>query len=850
MGFKKIKDRFINMNKKNSKIHFNTLTPIDCIDENIYQPYFDAFDFALSEDDICNIAVSGEYGAGKSSLINSFFKRRKIKKVIKISLATFSIEKQSKELLNNEVQEIEKSILQQILYKESGQKFPFSRFSRIKNVKILVYEFLLIGTLLFFITLFDLTWINKLISFFSSEMNYFIKIVNYLFVFVGGICFLFVGHSVTRFLLRIKLTKFSFSKTEFGLDDLSNESLLNKYIDEILYFFEKSKYRIVIFEDLDRFNKSEIFFNLRELNTIINNYEKIKHKVAFIYALRDDVFSDGCRTKFFDFIIPVIPIIDSRNSKDILITRHNEYPTVCKEFLEMVGFYINDMRLLYNCINEYKIYEKIIKNSNKTKLFALIIYKNLYPKDYSDLIHNQGYLYNIFLQKKNTSDSFSSIIDKVLKSEGDNYRKLLSFLLENQYITENYIYHISHYYQGAVSLNDEKFLELVNNNQKPNFELELDEIEYIISKIDDEQWNKNAILNNSLLKFILENKRDYYDEKINKFISTMYFYDKFHSEKKFFKQFKFEIGIDFFDQYIMNFLSSSNDYEYEVFFDETNYDRLVTFFINVTNVSDNKFKEFIKKEIIFLQEIESKEVILNIVIEKLKEMKIQIDLMYLKNDSNIFKKILDNNLYEISKYNLLKIIKNNENKLNNFLTFLFDNKIIYSNVFSYLIGDNWNSEKLNKVISILTEEKELMEEELIFLNVLNSKVITIENKYKFIRLNNKKISDINTISYNDEIWFYLMKENKIEPTRKNILSYFGKVHKECLSQELLNFICNPENIKNILKDFKKEEKNNDEKFIKLEETFINEYESYKRINDKFLDSHNPLIVFFDTIKKL
>lgn len=41
--------------------------------------------------------------------------------------------------------------------------------------------------------------------------------------------------------------------------------------------------------------------------------------VIFVYAIRDDMFKDSERTKFFDFIIPVIPIINSTNSSESLL---------------------------------------------------------------------------------------------------------------------------------------------------------------------------------------------------------------------------------------------------------------------------------------------------------------------------------------------------------------------------------------------------------------------------------------------------------------------------------------------------------------------------------------------------
>ena len=54
----------------------------------------------------------------------------------------------------------------------------------------------------------------------------------------------------------------------------------------------------------------KIFVHLRELNNLLNNDDSIKRKpIVFVYAVRDDIFSKEDRTKFFDFIIPIIPDI-------------------------------------------------------------------------------------------------------------------------------------------------------------------------------------------------------------------------------------------------------------------------------------------------------------------------------------------------------------------------------------------------------------------------------------------------------------------------------------------------------------------------------------------------------------
>src|SRR5690606_9992320 len=114
--------------------------------------------------------------------------------------------------------------------------------------------------------------------------------------------------------------------TEIGIGENLNKSILNRHIDEILYFFSIRPYNVVIIEDLDRFQETEIFTKLREVNLLLNNSEKTKRKeIVFVYAVRDDMFTDRERTKFFDFIIPVIPVINSSNSSEILLKKKNQF---------------------------------------------------------------------------------------------------------------------------------------------------------------------------------------------------------------------------------------------------------------------------------------------------------------------------------------------------------------------------------------------------------------------------------------------------------------------------------------------------------------------------------------------
>ena len=118
---------------------------------------------------------------------------------------------------------------------------------------------------------------------------------------------------------KVKEIKLSTYTTVQG-DKETPDSIFNKNLDEIMYFFERTGYKTVFFEDLDRLTDPTIFVHLRELNNLLNNDDSIKDKpIVFVYAVRDDIFSREDRTKFFDFIIPVIPVINSTNSGEILL---------------------------------------------------------------------------------------------------------------------------------------------------------------------------------------------------------------------------------------------------------------------------------------------------------------------------------------------------------------------------------------------------------------------------------------------------------------------------------------------------------------------------------------------------
>ena len=68
------------------ELNFQKLTPTQEVDLSGYE---DAFHYIFDEDDIRNIAISGAYSSGKSSVIESYKKKHPEKKFLHLSLAHF-----------------------------------------------------------------------------------------------------------------------------------------------------------------------------------------------------------------------------------------------------------------------------------------------------------------------------------------------------------------------------------------------------------------------------------------------------------------------------------------------------------------------------------------------------------------------------------------------------------------------------------------------------------------------------------------------------------------------------------------------------------------------------------------
>ena len=434
---------------------YHSLSPINNADAD---QYIEALNWALDnrkEKSIYNIALTGPYGSGKSSILKTFQGNNENKDYVflEISLATFKEELaenkdkddkddnkkdkdgyDDKSDLSNVVKSsddilrlIELSILQQIFYHEEDKKIPDSRFKKIRSFKRKNMIWITAGimaALLFGLNLFLPDQITNILKLTFPLLLALILHWLSLVIFLASLSIV-IFRSI-RLVYGLKISKFKFKEAEIEIDKGISKSILNNHLDEILYFFDVTGYSVVIIEDLDRFRRAEIFTKLRELNLLINNSKKIKQEVVFIYAVRDEMFQDKDRTKFFDFIIPVIPVINSSNSNEKFATviKENKY-NISSDLVDDISLFIDDMRLLYNITNEYHIYHKLLgAELDQDKLMAMIVYKNIYPDDFVLLSDGKGKLFKLLNNRQQFVNDATATLNTNIKSLKEELKQI------------------------------------------------------------------------------------------------------------------------------------------------------------------------------------------------------------------------------------------------------------------------------------------------------------------------------------------------------------------------------------------------------------------------------------------
>ena len=467
-------------NMKTNETTFNSLTP-DILDEN-KKVYTDALDYAFGNSDIRNIAITGVYGAGKSTVWNTYRKYKlsnpeenTFKKIITVCLGKYedksdekredssdekredsSLEDDENYSNNNKKDKVldnrvERQIINQISAQIKSSDIPLSKYKFKGNLS---------GWSL---------WANIICTIFISCSILFMVYLKNIFIYLRGLLGDYLAIIITAVLFTMlfivpvsyylfhfyKKNKVKFSKVNFKVAEAQfteindDETVLERDMKEIVYLLSSSNTSIVVFEDLDRYDSVDIFVKLKELNFLLNAYletNQMNRIVRFVYLIKDGLFYSEDRTKFFDFILPIIPIVNSKNSENHLLELINfvgieederGVKELSKKTLWKLSLYIDDMRILRNIVNEYTIYSAVLPireiELDRNKLLALVVVKNIFPHEFDLLQKDQGYIIDVFNKLETEKENNANKDKKKLKEINEKIN-----FLENRFENDKF----------------------------------------------------------------------------------------------------------------------------------------------------------------------------------------------------------------------------------------------------------------------------------------------------------------------------------------------------------------------------------------------------------------------------
>lgn len=407
--------------------------------------YVSALERALENTEVRNIALSGSYGVGKSSILRQLTTRLQ-GRAIEISLSTLApTTRDSDGAVTDQnltqTNRVQREIVKQLLYRKRPSNTPASRFHRIEpfNHKRNFCASAMIGFVIALVFLLA-GWTERLSNVLVKDVSYELWFILPIFLFAS--IFVYSTFWILHGKLRIKELKAG--PATVALDENSS-SYFDQYLDEIVYLFQRSKCDLVIFEDIDRFDDAYIFETLKALNSVLNASSDNKKVIRFVYAIRDSIFDhselakqgyiipgfeqavDGVvepevvranRTKFFDLVIPVVPFITHASARDLAsqILKGVEHD-VDIELLDIAAQHVPDMRLLKNVCNEFVIFRDriIFSRGNalglkESELFAMMLYKSTHLADFEKIRLGRSNLDAVYLySRKLVADNIDRI---------------------------------------------------------------------------------------------------------------------------------------------------------------------------------------------------------------------------------------------------------------------------------------------------------------------------------------------------------------------------------------------------------------------------------------------------------
>lgn len=409
--------------------------------ESQHQSYLERLTAALDDKRNRNIALTGRYGAGKSSILGKYVEEHS-NTTLRLAISSLGPNDEGTSLTNR----IQKEVVKQLVYSAEASTLERSQFRRpveLPRRQATLQAGAVLAPLAVLLVLMGWLPTPEIAKSAHPLLQCLVWLV------LGGI--VLAAGTAVRLLTH---EKFFVSDLSAGgaKVKLSEKKLtyFDEYLDLIVNYFDSEDIDVVIFEDLDRFDDPQIFEALRELNTLLNGPKRGKARsgrpLRFVYAVRDSLFEkiggkqdrvgqsgaaadgrantnakDGSdaatttadvsvqtarrddaataetaranRTKFFEVVIPVVPFISHRNSRDLLKGLLDDAGvSIERSLVDLVARHCTDMRLLRNVVNEYLVFAERLLQSEKrapeldeTKLFALVAYKNFHMTDFENI---------------------------------------------------------------------------------------------------------------------------------------------------------------------------------------------------------------------------------------------------------------------------------------------------------------------------------------------------------------------------------------------------------------------------------------------------------------------------------
>lgn len=539
--------------------------------------YTDDFDTVFEDDSIYNVAITGSFGAGKSSLIKWAISNYPQHSFHVISVSSFAKrENHNLTTMNSDHEDeqdkirfsVESGIINQLVHSSNANDasragfYSLTASSKTRVFVMALYMSVFIG--------FSYVFLNGLFDQFKWLQLLFLCIL-----ILVAIYHVFLYGGFQRYFSSLSIGKVNIALSE------KQTSAINSNLDSLLYLLHQSKDDVYVFEDIDRFDSLsiQIFETLRELNRQANQtLPKPKSKnvghdvechsalrlfdnqypsaIRFIYLIREDLFSSKDLVKFFDYVIPVIPCIDIFNSSNMLMNEFaNAGLNVSKETCTLIYPGFEDLRILNNLINEACLYKKIANKRisyTDDRLVCALTYKLLFPQDYALFQKGRGFLFSLFnmlsssktqniinlddnrlddawtrsndclalyisdmLNMNRDEDLFKLINEEhELMSLDDNYRVLRNLLQERR-LSYSSVRFLTKPIDSELLWPDWDFLNCIEFNIPSNPATALLEPKNVIDRLPISYFSHKAIRNFSVFEFLIEEN---YQDKLETFI--------------------------------------------------------------------------------------------------------------------------------------------------------------------------------------------------------------------------------------------------------------------------------------------------------------------------------------------